>query len=338
MYTFSDESGNFAHSSSVGSWNVVASLSMTENAHRKLAKALGDFKVQTGHARNAEVKIKNLKEAEYYRLLKILASLNVALFAVATDMGACSLDALKHHQAMQVKVVRDYIPVMKYEGGKAGVAKFADQVESLSIQLYVQAVCQTELIHDTLIRSILFFVQRQPATLGHLRWLVDEKNAIKPDYENTFRVISSALMQTKSIDEPILFVEGFDYRHLEKYRFLPGTMPTHLKNADGSQVTSGYDLKRMFKDSLRFVDSKEFFGIQAVDLLAGGLRRLLRGEFDQPDIAATLLGKLMLSNKKGERSLTLISLDKNSSSQTDKISRAVRLLDANSKPLLRSAA
>ena len=338
MYTFSDESGTFVPSESVGSWNVVASLSMPESSHRKLERLLGDFKVQQGFPRNAEIKLKDLEEQDYFQLLERLGALNVALFAVATDMGACSLDALQHHQAMQVQKIREYIPVMKYEGGKVGVARIADQLESLSTQLYVQAVCQTELIHDTLVRAILFFVQRQPTTLQNLRWLVDEKNAVNPSYENTFRIIATELMQAKSIEEPIYFVEGFDYRYLENYRFEPGTMPTHLKQPDGTPVDSGYDLKRMFKESLRFVDSRMYVGVQAADLLAAGLRRLLRDGFSNPDKAASLLGRLMITNKKGSRAIALISMDRGSTLQDERVARSVKIIDSSAKWILKSAA
>ena len=338
MFTFSDESGTFAPSGSAESWNVVASISMPENSYRKLENLLGDFKVQLGFPRFAEVKLKEIGEENYFSFLRSLGSLNIALFAVATDMGVCSIKAIEHHQAMQVKKIRDYIPVMRYEGGKIGVARLADQLENLSPQLYVQAVCQSELIHDTLVRAILFFVQTQPATLRNLRWLVDEKNSAKPSYENTFRIICTEFLQAKSLEEPIYVVEGFDYRHLERYRFQPGTMPTHLKKPDGSVVTSGYDLKRMFKDSLNFVDSKRFPGIQAVDLLASGLRRLLRGGFTQPDRAASLLGKLMISNKKGARAISLITLDRETIIHSHTVARVVNLIDANARPILGSAA
>lgn len=338
MYTFSDESGAFVPSDVIGSWNVVASLSMAERTYRRLERILGDFKVEQGFPRNAEVKLKQLKEQAYLQLLDRIGTLNVALFAVATDMGACSLDALKSHQAMQVEKIREYIPVMKYEGGKVGVARIADQIERLSTQLYVQAVCQTELIHDTLVRAILFFVQRQPTTLQNLRWLVDEKNAAKPRYENTFRTIATEFMQSKSTDDPIHFVDGFDYRYLEKYRFEPGAMPTHLKLPDGTPVGSGYDLKRMFKDSLRFVDSRRCLGVQTVDLLASGLRRLLRAGFSDPDQAAELLGKLTITNKKGSRSISLISLDSGSSLQDKRVTRSVRIMDSNAKCIVRRSA
>ena len=49
---------------------------MAESSHRKLERLLGDFKVQQGFPRNAEMKLKDLDEQDYFRFLERLGALS----------------------------------------------------------------------------------------------------------------------------------------------------------------------------------------------------------------------------------------------------------------------
>jgi hypothetical protein len=225
---------------------------------------------------------------------------------------------------------------MLYEGGRRGVAEMANAVEALSPQLYVQMVCQTELIHDVLGRGLLYFVQRIPQTLRVLRWRIDEKNSARPSFERTFQLLAPGLLQSKSLTRPLIQVEGLDYSFFKHYEHPPDTVPTHLTLPSGEPVTEGLDLKRMLNENLRFADSKNEHGIQVVDLLVSGLRRLLRGNFSRNDRIAKSLGSMTISNKKGNHSINLISLDGRRTAEPY-VAETVRTFDKWSKYILSHA-
>jgi len=57
----------------------------------------------------------------------------------------------------------------------------AAQLNKLSPQLYVQLICQIDLMYDVVSRSITYFAQQSPSTLREFRWRVDQKNSTRPD-------------------------------------------------------------------------------------------------------------------------------------------------------------
>ena len=74
--------------------------------------------------------------------------------------------------------------------------------------------------------------------------------------------------------------------------------------------------------------------MQVADLLASGLRRLLRGQFQDNRRVATALGKLMLQNRRGEHPICLVALSDEESSASTYVSKVVTQLALNSKPML----
>jgi hypothetical protein len=198
---------------------------------------------------------------------------------------------------------------MKYETGKQAIQILSDQLGSLSPQLYVQLHCQVNLIFDIVSRAILYFVQRDPRTLRKFKWRIDQKNTTKIDFEEAFEKITPPLLQSRSIDEPLMMLKGVDYSALAPYEYTEGEAPTYLKEATGIDITDGINIGKLVRDNLEFENSKRSEGIQIADLLASGLRRCLRNEFDRNQVAAQLLGRLMLQGQKKAPPLLLIGFD-----------------------------
>ena len=301
-----DESGSFVFHPKQGSWSVVVAICCPESSRRAIQNVVGQLRRRHGN-RAAEVKLPKIGECEYLRFLEELASHELIMFATATDSALNSPARVQAHQLAAVQDIRSNILRMKFDGGRLGMTLLADQLESLSPQLYVQLVMQVNLVYDVIARSINYYVQRSPVTLREFRWRVDQKNTIKPVFEQTFEKIALPLLQARSIREPMMRVREFDYWHLAAYEFAPGEEPDYLQTEHGLPPMDGLNVQKLFRGNLKFVNSTASDGVQVADLLASGLRRALKGNFDEPITVAKAIGRLCVQNLRGRPAINLLS-------------------------------
>ncbi|MFZ7337262.1 DUF3800 domain-containing protein [Comamonas jiangduensis] len=308
MFIYVDESGSFVQAPSENSWNVVAAYVVAEPSRRHAEAALRELKVAAGYKFSNEVKLKNVTEDQLGTFLDKLSGLKAVAFASCIDLGTQDPQAICTHQTSQVEKIRANGPRMNYEEGRSMIEDLANRVEKLSPQLYIQMVVQVDLLDQVHRASTLYFSQRVPATLGSFRWRIDEKNSSRPIFEQTLRHIAPPLLQTKSLNEPAIFVRGFDYSHYDRaFQFAPGEMPTYLQEATGAEIDSGSNLGKVLKD-FEFVRSHDVPGVQIADLLASTFRRVLRGDFSNPQGIARKLGRLTLQGAKPDPSIKLITM------------------------------
>lgn len=102
-------------------------------------------------------------------------------------------------------------------------------------------------------------------------------------------------------------IKGADYRPLAPYYYEEGRAPTYLKEIYGLEVNSGLNIQKVLRENLKFADSNHSVGIQIADLLASGIRRCLRGGFNENNKAAFLLGKLMVQAAHNKPPINLIA-------------------------------
>jgi hypothetical protein len=309
-------------------------LATAESARKAISNAVRKTRLAVGAAPNEEVKLNRLDERTYLVFLDALDRKDILLFSTATDAGLNSLDRIARHQKMQVQSVRENIPRMKYEGGRLGVQLLSDQLEALSPQLYVQLICQVNLLHDVLRRSINYFAQRQPGTLREFRWRIDQKNNAKPTFEEAFEKIAPVLLQTRSIREPMEWVRGFNYSYMKLYEFVQGKAPDFLQTEYGLPEMDAINIQKIIRGNIEFVDSKSLDGIQAIDLLASGLRRLLRGEFSDNIGIASAIGRLTLQNRRGLNPISLTTFSADEIIATSHVAKVIRVMSENSKKML----
>jgi hypothetical protein len=329
---FIDESGSFVWHPLRGSWSVVVAVAMPESSRRGLESVCHRIRRIHG-AYNGEVKLQQLGESGYKHFLDELAEVDVAVFATATDSGLNAPALVEAHRAAQVEDIRSNIPRMKFEGGRTAMKLLADQVQSLPNQLYVQLVCQVNLLDDVVRRAINYYVQRHPSTLREFRWRIDQKNTTKTTFEEAFEKVAPALLQSRSIREPSFRVRGFDYRHFAPYEFADGKAPDYLQTEYGLPAMDGFNLQKLLRGNLQFVDSKSLSGVQVADLLASGLRRTLKLAFDEPYAVAERIGRLTVENIRGLQSINLVSLGQEEAlpKQTASI---VKLISQHSKAFI----
>lgn len=337
MQIYIDESGSFVSAPSVGSWNVVVAVAAPESARSAIEKSVKALKLLTATSAFNEVKLNAISEDRYLSFLESLSKTNLLLFATATDAGYNAPDRVARHQKGQVEKVRKNIPRMRFEGGRQGVKLVADQLEVIPPQLYAQLVCQVDVLHDVVGRAINYFAQRIPGTLTEFRWRIDQKNTSKTTYEDAFEKIAPALLQTRSLREPGARVEGFDYRRMGAYEFEGGELPDYLAEELGVQVERALNIQKLIRRNLKFQDSKQSSGIQVADLLASGLRRCLRGKFQDNDAVAMALGKLTLQNQSGKYPIHLISFAEQEDPVDPVASKAIKAMKRFCRPMFTDA-
>jgi hypothetical protein len=225
---------------------------------------------------------------------------------------------------------------MIYEEGKRAVGLLADQLEALSPQLYVQLHCQVNMIFDIIGRALIYFVQRDPITLRRFKWRIDQKNTSKTDFEDAFEKVAPALLQSRSIDEPLIMLEGADYSALASCEYGEGEAPTYLSEATGIEIKRGLNIGKLLRENREFEDSTRSEGIQIADLLASGIRRCLRNGFDDNQIAAQLLGRLMIQGQKPRPPLQVIGFKKAVLPAASPAARVINTMIRYSRSMLQS--
>jgi hypothetical protein len=323
VYIFVDESGTFTSTKLSDAWCVVAAYVSPESNRAALTKLITRLRFECSNG--SETKLRDMSERRYLRFLDDLRQLKGLAFAVAVDMSLNNGAAVALHRDTQAEKVVEHREKMIHESGKRAVTRLSELIQALPIQLYIQLVCQLELFHKVLTRAPLYYAQRHPAALAHLRWRVDRKNTVPTAYEEAFRTVLPAILQTMSLSDPMIMLEGADYSHFKRFDFPPGGEPDHLRTVYGIDSRGGADVGKMIREDFQFVDSNLVPGVQVADLLSAGLRRLLRGQFNAPAIVATLLGANMLQELKGLPLVQLISLDQsgNTSQRTASLLRSM---------------
>jgi hypothetical protein len=333
MNIFVDESGTFSASSRRGSWCVVAAYVIPERHTAQLEALINDLRDEA--SAGAETKLRHLTEARYFDFLRDLSHLDGLAFFVAVDVSLHRPSQIEHHRNMQAAKIRENVDRMVYDEGRRAIIALAKAIESLPLQLYTQLVCQLELFHRVLTRAPVYYVQRDPASLSAFRWRVDQKAKTPTKYERAFRDIVAAALQTKSLRDPMIMLEGEDYSFFNRFQYAPGEAPEYLARDYGIVVDADTNLGKMVYEDFQFADSNGSAGIQAADLLAGGLRRLLRGGYERPEVVAAALGANTLQEQYSGPTVKLISLDQEAGVAAS-LAGHLRIMGRNAKAMLLS--
>lgn len=334
MYIFVDESGTFTTSTSapVDSWCVVVAYLSPEKDQDRLTALVAQLRKDHGDV--AEVKLHQFSEARYIRFLRDLSRLNGLVFAVALDVSLHPEVAVVAHRAAQADRVIEHREKMIHAQARDSLTALSESIRSLPAQLYTQLQCQVELFHKVLTRATVYYSRHWPESLANLRWRVDQKDTIPTAYEIAFRTILPAVLQTKSLRDPMIqLVEG-DYSFFQRYAFPAGQYPTYLEEHYGIESSGqGMNVGQMVREDFQLVDSKEVSGVQVADLISSGLRRLLRGGFTRSHEVALGLGENMLSILRGETQIGLVSLA-HVSPVSVRTAATLKLLARKAKPLV----
>ena len=244
MFIYVDESGSFVCADRPEAWNCIAAYVTSERNRRKLEAAVSRLKRSSGILPGEEIKGRELSsETAYFEFLSALGDVNGILFAVLVDMGDHEAASLTAHRDAQSNLIAANVGKMERNAGRRGLQRLADRVSRLPVQLYVQLQCQIVLIEQVVRYATLYYVQREPQTLGKFRWRIDQKDETRTEYEYAFWDLTPMLLQTRGLSRPMLTLEGADYRKFD--RFLNDGPPSYLRDVYGLEPSGrpGYQYR-----------------------------------------------------------------------------------------------
>ena len=320
------------------SWNCIVAYLTPESERRRTQGVLTRLKQATGASYTDEIKLRNVREKDYFNFLFRLGKLNGVLFTVATDAGQNRVADVMIHQEGQAAKIAEHKDVMHYESGRRAVENLSSQVRGLSPQLYVQLLCQVRLISLIVSDGIPYFAQRFPKSLGKFRWRIDQKNSIKTEYERAFEMLTPALLQTISLGQPLLMLRGADYSAFQRFNYPEGETPTYLETVYGINIkhdAPALNIGKLIRENLKFVDSKSYQGVQVADLLSAGIRRCLRMQFSDNLTAARLLGSLMVQREANEPPVWLLGFSEAEERVGIRVEKLIHVMRRNCRLMLR---
>lgn len=319
------------------SWNSVAAYMSPECDRKSLREALEKLKRSIGAPSTIEVKLRDINDSQYFKFLDQLGQLHGTLFIVATDAGLNHPADVAEHQRVQAEKIIKYKDKMHHQTARDGLQALSDRVATLAPQLYVQLQCQVMLIDAIFRNGVLYFVQRLPKHLGRFRWKIDQKNSIQTEYEKAFITITPAILQSISLRKPMPMLIGADYSAFNRFNYSDADRPTYLRDDYGLDVSNNgpaTNIGMLMQESLDFVDSKHNEGVQVADLLASGVRRCLRREFGNNELAAHLLGKLMVQNYRDHPPINFFGFSMSEERVTAKVATLSRIMECNARAML----
>lgn len=305
-----DEAGNFSvNGARSNSWCVSAAYVSPETEKRKYVKHLRELKLAQGKSASEEFKFNEFSEENYFVFLDKLSKLKGVVFCVATDSSLNVEELVIEHQKKLACSIMNNYDLMKYDSGKKSLLHLTSQLEKLSSQLYIQLNCQVYLMHSFIVRGIPYFIQRNPNILKKFRWRIDQKEPHKKtDFEDAFEKFSPALLQSMSISDPGMGLKWCNYKPMSEFIYKKGELPEYLVEAlPELQEEAGLNIQKIIRDDIKFLDSKSLDGIQVADLIASGIRRCLRNEFNDNDTAAKLIGSLLVQGKNNKSPIKLLT-------------------------------
>jgi hypothetical protein len=335
MDIYIDESGSFVCTENPDAWSVVVAYVTYSSQRKKLFRVLAGLKIKCGKEVRDEVKLRDIDESNLIWFLNELSMLDGIMFCVATDASIIDNEGIIEHRRIQSEKIVEHVDKMHHEKMKDSLRALSKSVVGLSPQLYLQLVSQFTLINDVINRSSLYYSQKKPAALGGFKWLIDQKNTTKIIFEEAFEKMVPVIMQSITLREPFISLAEGDYSFMESFQYSEDKVPDYLEKVYGQKKMKGgaFNIGKILRDDMSFVDSKSNLGVQIADILASTSRRILRNDFVHNITISKLLGSLMLNNVKGKNSIQLISLVDSIVNNT-KTSRNIDLMDAASKQIV----
>jgi len=332
-----DESGSFMPESDVeNSWSVTAAYVCPETEKRKYQTALNNLK-KNNSSGCREIKLGNISEKNYIYFLQELSALKGSLFCTVTDSFYNKKDFIVAHKKTHVQTIIDGIEQMRFPEGKLSQKLMAEEMEAVSIPLYIQLMCQIRLVHTIISQSLNYYVQRHPQTLQRFKWRLDQKQpSHKTKYELIFEKFSPALLQMYSLENPIGLFDGFDYKYLSPYIYQQAEIPEYLIEKKPSLIhRRAINIQKILRKDISYEDSMKNDGLQVVDLLASGMRKLLKMRFEDNEKIARLLANLMIQQRYNKPPIDIIVFDEKPSFLKNELSDLVKILIKKSKPMVR---
>jgi len=270
MHIYLDESGPFV-GYQTGSIGVVGALVIPDGNVRRLRRKFARIRPSLLKEGN-EVKGRLLEEHDVNRVVRLLATREVIFEVTALDLGLhteVGVLAFRQKLATETRAKLSAFP----EPLRARVVEAVNYLDTMSPQLFLQALTTFELIHRVISHTILYLSQRRPYELSSFAWVVDGKNRAKvTNWENWLKFYARGALISLSQRNPVPMPNPsspclFDYTFLDVFMT---KQATGEKSLDTGLLLQNFSFK-----------SDTEMGLEFVDVLTNAIRRLLTGKLQR---------------------------------------------------------
>lgn len=310
MQIYIDESGPFAIPLQKKYWAIscVGALAIKDSDHQSLLDAYISLKTRWGYY-NQEIKGSKLNELQAAELISVVSKFDVLFDLCAIDMARHSADDFLNHKNGQANALIKQLDLRFCLTQVQEWIKLRNAVLKMSAQLYAQGICGWQVIASMLQKSTLYFSQKSPSDLSHFLWTFDSKDKVITPFENTWKSLSLPILESMSVNSPLITVSDFDYSYFEKFCDKQNTPPDRLCEVVSPVLPfQTVNLKSVFGNCTCFEQSSSSIGLQLIDNLITIARRAMNGNM-QP-LGWGGLGRLMVEGAKDKQPLQLIEISK----------------------------
>ena len=291
MRIYIDESGGFVHANpAISSFSLVLALVVPSSCEHELFYEFLRLR-DTWPEQKIEIKGSSINEMMAAQLIGMLSRFDILVDFTSVDMAQHPPEVVGpfkegQAQALTAHITREHQPEMVFES-----VALENAIRAMSNQLFVQAFVTMRLVLKIIRLATLYFVQRQPAELGHIAWVIDRKNRTITEMERVWTTIVLPISENHFMREPFEALEGADYSFFEASYMVDTTVDKRMaQHVAWARSVYGQDAgsdkrviagRRLIKGDQRFADSREELGLQLADMLATILRRALNGRLQE---------------------------------------------------------
>lgn len=281
MYIFIDESGTFTGVYGKSNPSLVGALVIPEHKFSQVLKKYSKLRQSLPKNKKGEVKGSKLSEEQVSKVVEILSK-NQAIFETALiDVGLHTADEIQKHLKGSAEGFTQNLTDQHYQDLKDVVYKLREELESMSPQLYIQSILNTQVIAKVLNHAITYHALRTPKELSKFSWIIDGKEKGKVSkWENWWTKVVSPWLEMISIENPTMFLKGANYSHIGGFI---NQVPKRLEQVfedKPSDDFSAFPLKKVLTENFKFSSEIEP-GLELVDILTNATRRALKGNLSQ---------------------------------------------------------
>lgn len=304
MLIYVDEAGNFVVPTDGQSlYSLVLALIIPSSVENDLLQEF--LRLRDSWPNNAvEIKGSKLDEGQAAQLIDLVSRYNVFVKFFAVDMATHGDGVVGPFKTRQADAITAHITPEHHPPIVAQLQGLADAIRRMPNQLFLQAFLVIELVLKVIEESTLYYVQRLPAELGSIEWIIDQKNRTITEMEETWSTLILPMSEGHFAQHPLPTLNGADYSHFDaRYGIDPNDqeMKRHIewtREAYGireDERPPGLNAGLLMSEQRQFADSANSLGLQLADMLATILRRALNNRLQLPGWED--FGRLLISDR-----------------------------------------
>lgn len=271
MRIFIDESGTFKKADDKDfSISCIGTLVLPDYSAKKLLKKYLSIREFLPKTNAGEVKGRLLNEEQIAKIIDLLRRNDAIFEAILIDMNMQDEKKLNE----QIRILKENhtkrLSPEAIKNNELWINKLLSDLNSMSPQLFVQAMLTTKLLHRAIQHATAYYSQRSAKELGDFDWFVDAKSKHGiTSAENWWKETVGPFLASTSHSDPAMIIPYGDYSYYD--------------NSYGAELSDypegGHDLLKVFS-KLNFCSTIEY-GLELVDVLTNALRRALVGNLQE---------------------------------------------------------